>query len=127
MSCNICHPFLSLLFSRVKMLHMFSLYVAYFLYAAAPKLFFLLPLLLACLAIIVGLSVAASRSHLHIPAYVGMAFLAFAAAMLAGHFSGATAVTGTPAGAVLSILFFLLIAVTVGSVLALFFYRHPDV
>ena len=116
-----------MLFSRVKMLHMFSVYFACFFYASAPKLFLLLPLLLACQAIIVGLSLAASRSRLHIPAYVGMAFLAFAFAMLAGHFSGATTVTGTPTGAVLSILFFLLIAVTVGSVLALFFYRHPDV
>jgi hypothetical protein len=85
----------------------------------------IIPLLAVCLALVVGLCVAAFRSRLHIPGYVGMAFAAFVAAMLAGHFSGARSISGTLVGFVLSIIFFLLIAVVVGSVLALFFYRHP--
>ena len=82
---------------------------------------------LVCLATVASLCVAASRSFLHIPAYVGLAFFSFAAAMVVGHFSGAANISGTPAGLVLSVLFFLLIATAVGSVLALFFYRHPYV
>ena len=55
-----------------------------------------------------------------------MAFAAFILAMAAAHFSGSRSISGTPAGIALSLTFFLLIAVVVGSVLALFFYRHPE-
>ena len=97
------------------------------LFATGPQFVLIVPLVIACLAIVIGLSVAASQSHLHIPGYVGLAFAAFVAAMAAGHFSGAPNISGTLAGVTLSIVFFLLIAITVGAVLALFFYRHPEV
>jgi hypothetical protein len=90
------------------------------------RIVLIVPLVAACLAAVIGLSVAASRSRLHIHGYVGLAFTAFAAAMIAGHFSGAHNIAGTAAGIALAIMFFLLIAVAIGSVLALFFYRHPD-
>jgi hypothetical protein len=83
------------------------------------------PLGLACLAIVVAIPFAAARAKLHIPGYVGLAFLACAVGLLFGRISGARAVTGTIAGLILSILFFLLMATAVGSVLALFFFRHP--
>jgi hypothetical protein len=97
------------------------------LFGTGPHFVLIVPLVMACLAIVIGLSVAASQSRLHIPGYVGLAFGAFAAAMAAGHFSGAPNISGTVVGATLSIVFFLLIAITVGAVLALFFYRHPEV
>ncbi len=92
----------------------------------SARISLIIPLLAVCLAVVVGLCVAASRSRLHIPGYAGLAFAAFIAAMLAGHFSGSRSITGTVAGFALSLIFFLLIGVVVGSVLALFFYRHPE-
>jgi lysylphosphatidylglycerol synthetase-like protein (DUF2156 family) len=80
---------------------------------------------LASAAIAVGISVCARRGKLHIPGYIGLAFLAFAVALILGKISGARAVTGTHFGLLLSILFFLLMAVAVSSIVALFFYRHP--
>jgi hypothetical protein len=94
---------------------------------AVPRAALLVPLAMVCLATVAGLCVAASKSFLHIPAYVGLAFFSFAAAMVVGHYSGAANISGTPTGLALSVLFFLLIATAVGSVLALFFYRHPYV
>jgi hypothetical protein len=100
---------------------------SYFLLSTASRSFLTIPLVAACLSLVIALSVAASRSYLHIPGYVGLAFGTFAAAMVAGHFSGGPRLIGTPLGVALSMLFFLLISVTVGSILALFFYRHPEV
>jgi lysylphosphatidylglycerol synthetase-like protein (DUF2156 family) len=82
-------------------------------------------LILASAAIGVTIIVCARRGKLHIPGYVGLAFLAFAVALVLGRVAGARAVSGTHVGVVVSILYFLLIAVAVGSILALFFYRHP--
>jgi lysylphosphatidylglycerol synthetase-like protein (DUF2156 family) len=82
-------------------------------------------LILASAAIAVGISVCARRGKLHIPGYIGLAFLAFAVALILGKISGARAVMGTHFGLLLSILFFLLMAVAVSSIVALFFYRHP--
>jgi hypothetical protein len=93
--------------------------------AFGPSLPVVLPLGLACLAIIAAIPFAAARAKLHIPGYVGLAFLSCAAGLLFGRISGARAVTGTITGLFLSILFFLLMAAAVGCVLALFFYRHP--
>jgi hypothetical protein len=84
-----------------------------------------LPLSIVCVAIVVGIPAAAWRARLHIPGYVGLAFLSFALALLLGWLSGAQAVAGTTTGLLFSMLFFLLIAAAVGSVVALFFYRHP--
>jgi hypothetical protein len=85
----------------------------------------IVPLALACFAIIILLPFAAARSRLHIPGYVGLAFLGFIVGLLCGRISGIRGVSGTPSGVLLSLTFFLLIAVAIGSVLALFFYRDP--
>lgn len=68
---------------------------------------------------------AAARSRLHIPGYVGLAFLASILGLICGRISGIRGVAGTSWGVMLSLVFFLLIAFAVGSVLALFFYRDP--
>jgi hypothetical protein len=83
------------------------------------------PLSVGCFAIIIALPFAAARSRLHIPGYVGLAFLGFILGLLCGRISGVRGVSGTPTGVLLSLIFFLLIAVAIGSVLALFFYRDP--
>jgi hypothetical protein len=82
-------------------------------------------LTLACLLIVVLIPIYASRGKFHIPGYVGLAFLTFAIGLILGRAAGARAVTGTIAGLFLSIVFFLLIATSLGSILALFFYSHP--
>ena len=82
-------------------------------------------LALACLFIVVLIPIYASRGKFHVPGYVGLAFLTFAIGLLLGRMAGARAVTGTIAGLFLSIVFFLLIATALGSILALFFYSHP--
>jgi lysylphosphatidylglycerol synthetase-like protein (DUF2156 family) len=82
-------------------------------------------LILTSAAIAVGISICARRGKLHIPGYIGLAFLAFAVALILGRISGVRGVTGTHLGFFLSVLFFLLMAVAVSSILALFFYRHP--
>jgi hypothetical protein len=83
------------------------------------------PLSVACFAIIIVLPFAAARSRLHIPGYVGLAFLGFILGLVCGRISGVRGVSGTPTGVLLSLIFFLFIAVAIGSVLALFFYRDP--
>ena len=86
------------------------------------------PFVLAgCVVIVTAIPAAAARRRLHIPGYVGLAFLSFMVALLAGKFSGRAGVTGTSSGIFLSILFFFLMATAVGSVVALFFYKHPEV
>ena len=85
----------------------------------------LVPLTIACCAALIALPLAATRSRLHIPGYVGLAFLALILGFACGRASGIRGVAGTPAGLFLSLAFFLFIAVVVGSVLAIFFYRHP--
>jgi hypothetical protein len=85
----------------------------------------LVPLALGSLSILIAIPWAAARGRLHIPGYVGLAFLTFAIALLVGRVAGVRGITGTTAGVVLSVAFFLLIAAAVGCVLALFFYRHP--
>jgi hypothetical protein len=86
------------------------------------------PLILAgCLIVVVGIPIAAARRKLHIPGYVGIALASLIVGLLVGRVSGLRGVSGTRTGFSLSILFFMLIASTVGSIIALFFYRHPDV
>ncbi len=93
--------------------------------ATATNFSLLLPLSLACCAVIIAIPVSAVRGRLHIPGYVGLALLTFVLGLLAGKLSGARGVTGTNSGVVLSLLFFFLIAAALGCVLALFFYRDP--
>ena len=83
------------------------------------------PLALSSFAILIAVPWAAARGKLHIPGYVGLAFLTFAIALLLGRIAGARAITGTIVGVLLSVAFFLLIAAAVGCVVALFFYRQP--
>ena len=87
------------------------------------------PLLIAvavvCVFVVLAVLFAASRGKLHIPGYVGLALVSFAVAFICGRISGAHSVRGTRSGEILSIVFFLLVAVAVGSVLAIFFYREP--
>jgi hypothetical protein len=85
----------------------------------------MVPLALGSLAVLIAIPWAAARSKLHIPGYVGLAFLAFAFALLLGRLAGARSITGTAVGVLLSVVFFLLIATAVGCVVALLFYRHP--
>jgi hypothetical protein len=83
------------------------------------------PLLGVCLAIVVAIPVAAARGKLHMPAYIGIAILAFAASLVFGETSGARRIAGSIAGVILSVACFLSIAVFLGCILALFFYRDP--
>jgi len=85
-----------------------------------------IPLTGVCLMIAGLIPMAAARGKLHIPGYVGMAMLAFAVSLLFGKLAGVRRFVGSPVGPILSIIFFLLIAVAVGSILALFFYRDPQ-
>jgi len=84
-----------------------------------------MPLAMASLAIIVAVPAAAARSKFHLPAYIGIAILSFAASVLLGEISGTRRISGSIVGVVLSIACFLSIAVMLGSILALFFYRDP--
>jgi hypothetical protein len=79
----------------------------------------------ACVFVALGVPFAASRGKLHIPGYVGLALVSFAVAFICGRISGAHSVRGTHSGEILSIVFFVLVAVAVGSVLGIFFYRDP--
>jgi hypothetical protein len=83
------------------------------------------PLILACLTIVIAIPVAAARSKLHMPAYIGIAILAFAASLVFGEMSGVQRIAGSIVGVVLSMACFLSIAAVVGSILALLFYREP--
>ena len=78
-----------------------------------------LPLSIVCIAVVIAIPAAAARARLHIPGYVGLAFLAFALALLLGWLSGTHSIAGTTTGLLLSIVFFLLIAAAVGCVVAL--------
>ena len=90
------------------------------------KLSIVIPLVAACLVIAGLIPMAAARRKLHIPGYIGIALLAFALSLVFGKLAGFTRVAASAAGPILSILFFLLIAVAVGSILALLFYRDPQ-
>jgi hypothetical protein len=82
---------------------------------------------LGCLAIVAAFPWAARRGKLHVPGYVGIAVLAFTASIFCGFASGYRSFSGTPVGVALSLLCFWLAAATVGSILALCFYRQAEV
>jgi hypothetical protein len=83
------------------------------------------PLLIACLSVVISLGVFASRGKLHMPAYVGIAFLAFAFSLLFGSLASIKGIRGSAVAVALSIACYLCIAATVGSIVALLFYRQP--
>jgi hypothetical protein len=93
---------------------------------SSAKLSIVIPLIAACALVAVWIPILAHRGKLHIPGYAGTAMLGFVLALLFGKFSGAHAITGTGVGIFFSILCFLLLAVSVGSIVALFFYRDPS-
>ena len=95
--------------------------------AVAVKFSVVVPLALACFAILVVIPVAAARGKLHIPGYAGLALLALALAFAFGRVAGVRGMAGTYAGVFLSVVFFLLVAAGAGCVVALFFYRDPPV
>jgi hypothetical protein len=84
-----------------------------------------LPLIVACRFLLAYIPWSASRGRFHIPGFGGVAILGFGCGLLLGHLSGARGVTGTVVGISLATVFFLLMAVAGGCLLALFFYRPP--
>lgn len=85
----------------------------------------IVPLALSCLVVIVVIPSAACRGRMNVPFY---ALVLFAAAFVAygiGRLSGTPSIHGTTLGVVLSFIFFLLVATSVGSFLGIFFYRQP--
>jgi hypothetical protein len=89
--------------------------------AASPLV---LVLVAACVVVAAAVPVAASRGWLHIPGFVGLALASFVAAFILGRISGTQSVRGTRSGEMLAIACFLLVAVAIGSIVALFFHRE---
>jgi hypothetical protein len=85
----------------------------------------ILALAAACIVVALAVPYAASRGRLHTPGYVGLALASFVVAFIVGKISGAQGVRGRHSGEALSIVFFLLMAAALGSVLAIFFHRDP--
>jgi hypothetical protein len=83
-----------------------------------------IPMALLCTTVMILIPMAAARGKLHIPGYAGIAILAFASSVLSGRLAGARGVAGRGIAIFLSVAFFLLLAAAVGSILALFVYRH---
>jgi hypothetical protein len=93
---------------------------------SAPRLSIVVPLIAACILIAVSISFLAHRGKLHIPGYAGIAALGFILSLIFGRFAGARSIVGTMLGVLFSVLCFLLLATAVGSIVALFFYRHSS-
>ena len=83
-------------------------------------------LLLVCLATVIAFPLAASQGWLHIPGYAGIAMLSFGVALVLGWLLQPGRITGLISGAFVAVVFFLSMAAGVGSVLALFFCRSPE-
>jgi hypothetical protein len=95
-------------------------------FAARPLNYELIvPLALACFSIMIILPIAAARSRLHIPGWVGFAFFSFILSYTCARLSAVSSYVGRPTGVFFSILCFLFLAAALGSVIALFFYRDP--
>ena len=94
--------------------------------AYAIRLAIVVPMVLLCLAVVIMIPLAASRGKLHIPGYVGIAILAFASALLSGRLAGVRSIGGHGIAIFLSVAFFVLLSAAMGSIFALFVYRHPS-
>jgi hypothetical protein len=92
-------------------------------YSVHPAI--LIPLVAACVAIVLLVPIGAFRGTLHVPAYCGFALLAFAFGLIVGKIAG-TQTPGSFPGVGLSIVFFLAMATCLGSILAIFVYRQPE-
>lgn len=80
-------------------------------------------LALGCVAILVAIPLSAHKGKLHVPGYIGIALLAFAASFVCGLASGYRVFAGSLVGVALSLLCFWSAAAGVGSILAVFFCR----
>ena len=78
-----------------------------------------------CVAIALAIPAMAYKGKLHVPGYVGLALLSFALAYVCGRILAVRHTTGSTSGVSLAIVFYLLVAVTAGSFLGIFFYREP--
>lgn len=83
------------------------------------------PLALSCLVVVAVIPSAAWRGKLNVPVYALMLFIAAFVAYGIGKVAGAQSVHGTTLGVVISFIFFLLVATSIGSFLGIFFYRQP--
>jgi hypothetical protein len=90
-----------------------------------PRRLIVFPLIFMCIVIVVAIALAAFRGKLHVPGYIGLAGLTFVVSIIVGKLAGFRHIAGTPVGIILSFIFYLLISAALGSVIALFVYRHP--
>ncbi|MGA7918541.1 MAG: hypothetical protein WCA38_02645 [Candidatus Acidiferrales bacterium] len=79
---------------------------------------------IVCLSVVIVISILAWKGKLHIPGYVGMAFLTFGLGLLFGKLAGIKAVHGSNVAVALSVACYLCMSATVGSIIALAFYRE---
>ena len=86
----------------------------------------LIPLVIGCFLVALVGPVAAFKGMLHIPAYCGFALLFLVFGLVIGKLAGMQ-IRGSLSGVCLSIIFFLTMAACLGSVLAIFFYRQPEI
>lgn len=91
----------------------------------AVNLGIIVPLALSCLVVVVVIPSAAWRGRLNVPVYALMLFVSAFVAYGIGKVAGAQSVHGTTLGVVVSFIFFLLVATSIGSFLGIFFYRQP--
>jgi hypothetical protein len=89
------------------------------------RLAIVIPLLAACLVIVLLVPSASFQGRLHIPAYCGFALLALTFGLIVGKIAGAQ-IPGSFPGVSLSIVFFLAMAACLGSILAIFVYRQRE-
>ena len=80
-------------------------------------------LALGCIAILIGMPVAAHKGKLHVPGYIGIALITFVGSFLFGLASGYSRIAGSPVAVVFALLCFWSAAAGVGSIVAIFFWR----
>lgn len=107
------------------MLTISLLMLSFFPALLAVNLGVIVPLVLSCLVVVAVIPSAAWRGRLNVPVYALMLFVAAFVAYGIGKVAGAQSVHGTTLGVVVSFIFFLLVATSVGSFLGIFFYRQP--
>jgi hypothetical protein len=83
----------------------------------------IVPLLAVCALVVIAIPIAAARGKLHMPGYAGLALLALVVGLLLGRMA-THAAKGSGTAVALSTIFFILIAIAIGSVLALACYRE---
>jgi hypothetical protein len=94
--------------------------------AASVRAAILIPLAIGCFVVALLGPIAAFRGMLHIPAYCGFALLFLVFGFVIGKLIGMQ-IRGSLSGVCLSIIFFLTMAACLSSVLAIFFYRQPEI